>query len=694
MLYAGIAAGLIGGHKFLFRNWKKFCMAILLVLFLVILLNIPMVSSYLLSGDVHKLSTYNPLSGMDSWFMGASLAGVGISQIKIMAVLFVGLLIISSLSVRSKLLLVISYLAVTFILHGGKIGQIEIYKFAFEKIPLMDHMRSLYRFIPLQMFVVFLIIYSGISRAVNSKVTLIKLGVILVVVLIFIIQLDYINSNKNLFHTTSIPSEYFDVDNYLNSTGGKKIYFPAYWSSQSPSMSSNYTWLPNVERGPTLYTNPFTSLFQVSDIAHTENNSLTPAQQELRTLVNYNRNPIFVQNALEYLGIGRVIIDKHYFWDKNFSDFDLETFAAKLTLDKIFGNLFIYKIKDLSTECIPAYGQFRLGYCYDNIQPLVFINKSAKDWVLDNLDQYKLTQSSKTSLESFITNVSLREVITTKGILIPGNIHFINNEVDNIFSQKIKKGPYKLFVPVLQLEHFGRIFGETNLDVFIGDILLTKLSPYGAYEGIRWHEFDIQIEKEEQLKIDTKGLGLIVIGDPLLIPMQEWASIDRKVNSLKSKTQHISDYGKGEVDVEINQYILTNVEKHESRINVNLLDEKYYPDVFTLKKTQHGDRKSMALTSSSDIDIMKYHVKTSKTIKELKISTGTAFVDSEENGKLQIVSPKGGILYERSIFNNGRYTESFKVPTEVISDINEFEIVVQTLRKGILIYELVLSAHF
>lgn len=506
--------------RFLYRQFKAFPILVISVVLVVITINLPFVISEIRVGDTHYLTNFNPLTWKDAFTAGASLAGADPVFTFAFFFLVFFLLLSAHVSRQQKMLWVGLYIFTALLLTGGRMGSTYLYQFLFSYFPLFNHLRSLYRFIFLQDLILFLVIYFGLQHFRRwTKIIL--------ACLILIYLATYITHNTNLFHTASIPREYFDAASYLKSKPEKKVYFPAYWSSTSPTMTDNYNWLKLVKpaRNTTLYTNPFTSLFSLPNIVHFENINLSQQQVELRALIDYSRDPEEIVKALEFAGIRYLIVDKNYLWNKNFPEVNLEKLTQEPVLDQQFGNIFIYRLNDRSGVCLPAYGDYLLGYCHNDENPKYLINKKLSDYILDNLNGYRLERNKKVRIPDFIVNVPTRLIVLEKKIATPQPIYQTDNNISSIYSINVSPGEYKLFVPVLKLSSESNIFRDSRLEIRLGETTLGRIAPYSNKEGMAWEEIEVSTSQPEVLTVSSEGLGFIVLSDPVLIPEDAWQKV-------------------------------------------------------------------------------------------------------------------------------------------------------------------------
>lgn len=484
-------------------------------------INFPFIYSQLISGNHHSFSTYTPFSAGDSLYAGNILAGANTNFTVIIFLLILFLLLVSSISYVKKLLIIIVYLLITFILGGGVIQGVSFYQMVFDHLPFMNHLRSLYRFAYFQDLIIYFCVYLGLLKLNKSVRFLCCL--ISVIILIYLTQ--YV-SEANLFYQTNLPSEYFQVQSYLSGNLGNVVYFPAYWSPQHPNMTGNYNWSSLKANKPTLYNNPFTSVLAIPNMINFENLNLPFYEAQLRSLIDYSNNPEEIISALRYSGIKYLIVDRYFHWSENFPNFNLDEFIHLLTPEKQFGLLSVYNLLDKSLECLPSFGDYRVGYCQDINNPKYLINKGPQDYLLGKISLnyflYKIPFKNSNKPPAMITNVAVSQKVYEKQYSVPYEIYTIDHPVSNIFLQRLAGGEYKLFIPTLKLDSVDNTFGSIELVVNKGNNVIARINPYSIKPGMNWDEINFGASPGSTLTINSIGKGFIIIGRPLLFPLSVW----------------------------------------------------------------------------------------------------------------------------------------------------------------------------
>ncbi len=651
-------------------------------------LNFPLIYSQILTGNAHALTSFSSLGKLDSLYTGMIIAGA--DRFVYLALSFTVLLLFmaSKFTIRNKLILFVFYLLTAYILAGGKLGPLSIYGVIFKYAPFMAHMRGVYRFIFLEISILFIGIYSGLYSLHQKRNYLLMIATSSILILSIS---QYIRLNGNLFQIAIIPEDYREANNYLKKLVGKTIYFPAYWNDSSPSISGNYEWLNIIPRGPSLYTNPFASIFSVPDLINFERANLSHNQSQIRYLVDYHNEPKNILEGLELNGITNLIIDKNYLWYKNFPKFEIEYFLNNLKPISSFGKLEIYKLNNRSDECISAYGDYLLGYCLKS-DPKILIDKTIQDYVLDRVagnSKYFLKLNSKTPMPNFVVNTTAREEIIRSGILMPESVYQGDNQASDIFTINLNQGKYKLFVPILQFNKGMNIFGNESISVKQDGVIIGKLEPYGAYRGIVWNEVDLEVGNKSVVSIDLDGNGFIVLGNPLIIKKDEW---NVRFSSLfDTKYENISKYGLIYPEIRLDNIPLKDSRIYKGFINVDLLDTNKSLPGYTENSYMVDEFRT--LVSDSPNSILKYTLESTEIFKSGVLYLGTAFAD--KTGIVTIKTPNGKVLMEKSLSD---FTDKINVLdfTEILESNPIKGLVVELApgKSGAMIYRLVLSAGF
>lgn len=696
---------LIGIGLYFFTTIKnyseKFFLIILINVFIVFLSNFPIILSQIISGDTHYLTSFNAMTFIDGLTAGYHTAGLDRKLILLFFGMVIWLLCITKIKLRQKMWLLIFYLILVFIMAGGQIGNLSIYEFIFNHLPFMEHMRSLHRFIFYQIIILFIIIYLGLTRLLQDKRKINNIIGITIGIIFLLINCIYIIENENRFHSGKIPHEYFLVDSYLKNKTEKKVYFP-FGPLGNESLSSNYNWLPEQKYIiPTLYSNPFTSIFMLQNILSVEDYQIsTPQEAQLRSLVNMTDLKGSI-NSLTYLGVKYLIVDHNYLWNKNFPEVNIGDISQHAKLDKKFGNIDIYLLENKQKACKPAYGDFLAGYCYNQTNPQYLINKTVQDFVLDRLHlahQYELTKSKGVRIGDLIVNPATRAKVIEEKILIPFIIYQADNMVKNIYNKTLQKGDYTLFIPVLTLSPADKLFQNERMEVRINDKIIKTIILYGARHGITWEKITLNIPDTSTLSINTNGQGLMIFGNPLLFTSKDMRMLNKKINEY-SYLREINTYGSvdNNLNIQVNNYDVEKNALYADNIEVDLLSEKNIaairPEQF--KENQERINGFPTFTTQQTKNILETILTSNKSISQLDFTIETAYLDSEDLGRLLIFNEYNQIVYQTSIFQKDTPLVRLVIPKNVLQSLSQL-IKVQLVidKKGVLLSEYTIHAKF
>jgi hypothetical protein len=409
---------------------------------------------------------------------------------------------------------------------GGRIGNVYFYNMLFDYLPLFNHLRSLYRLTVIQNIIIFISIVAGLTKLLNNRN---KLSALLTLALSLFL-LVYIAKNltliNRLFHKIDLPQEYLEASAFIDKLPGKKVYFPPLWSPQNPSMSSSYAWKSNNVFGPSLYTNPFTSLTPAEGIVNFESVNLTPKMQELRYFAYKSVYDSSQLSQLEKLGIKYVILDKYYLWSDfaPLANIDL----SGLEIVKKIGEIYIYKFSTSNVSCIPSYGNFKKDYCLSD-NPKILVDRNSQELLLDRLStqkKYKFKKYHSTKYPNFIVDVSKRIEILESGVLQPQKINFLEKPNPKIFYSSVKNGEYLVFVNIFSLEN-SSIVDNSGL-IIRSDEKEHILDTHVSGTGFQWLKYEVKALSESDIVIGKYGSSPIIIGDPVIIPKKEWEELYSK----------------------------------------------------------------------------------------------------------------------------------------------------------------------
>jgi len=686
------------------KNLSKMIFVFAPVLIVVIILNLPIVLSQLLTGDKYLLTDFNVLSWFDGLTAGSILAKANPILTGLFFLITIGLLSVSKISLYKKCGILLAYFLLAFLLTGGRIGNFSLYQYVFSYFPLMGYMRSLYRFIFFEILIIFIILYLGLKQLFEVRKGIIQsIGLIISLFLVFFLGQSAL-SQADRFSSGLLPEDYFRAARYLNSKSEKKIYFPTYGPSGNETMSGNYIWFRNKKSSPTLYSNPFTSLFAVSDLVYTEGYQLdSPWEGQLRALINYQNSPEEIRSYLSNLRIKYLVLDKNYLWNKNFPDFDLSKFTQTLVLDKEFGNISIYQIPDSSTECRPSYGDFIVGYCYDLQNPSFLINKTPKDYVLDKLvinnSTSVIQRNKRVRIPDIIVNPDIRLKLIEQKILVPFRVYQADNMVENIFVKKLQAGSYKLYFPILKLSAADRIFKNTQVEVQLDGRVIQRFLPYSAYHGMFWEEVSLDINKPSVLSIGTKGEGSVVFGNPLLFESSQTKEIADEILRY-SNLPIISTYGSqtDDLQMQIDGNNIQQNEKYLSTVEVDFLQERYTQNSKFQQDFQRYENfqdTNQAFTTKNSRTVLEHVIGSNKRVEKLEFIIGSAFLDSEELGTLKVLDSFDKPVFQSSIFQKDKYLVTIPVSQKFLDRVgNNFKVQLEINKTGVLLYRFVAKVKF
>jgi hypothetical protein len=664
------------------RYWQRLIAIIASTGAISLLINLPLALSYFKDSNVHTLSGFRPFSITDSFMAGAVISNSNILLAKffLMAVFF--LLLASSIRLSKKVLIISLYVICAYFLAGLPFHHTYLYRYLFDFVPFFNHLRALYRLEYFELLLITISVYLGLS-ALSSKHRRVLIAASFILV---VYPASYLIANSNLFHSAQIPEEYFQASQYLKSLPDKKIYFPAYWSDASPSLTSNYTWLSEKAAQPTLYTNPFTSLFALPNMIQFENAMLSPQQSELKSLIEYSQEPDQIIDALEYAGIKYLILDRNYLWSKNFPYLDLDKLVSGLELKKRFGNLYVYSLMDKSSACLSSYGDFRLGYCYDSNHPKFLFNKSQKDLLLQKVSlshpEFLIAKRKDAYAPNNITDVATGNLILKKKILIPlDEIFTVDSNTSDIFSKQVLSGYYKLFIPILKMSNSTKIFRNQKLIVRLGENIISEISPYSAYEGIVWEEYEVPIYSPSRISVSTQGNGQINLGKPLLIPQSVWSDIARDLDQKTVAT----------TKVKINEVPLKSSDLYNNFIDVDLLDQNFISNFSGLTQDPSLVDGFPAYTFQNPVKL-DYTISSDKAFSSVTITVGSAYLNSDTDGTFLIKSKSGKIIYTDSISTHGDYLRNIKIPQSILLGEKDLVLSIYISKPRILLYRLTIGA--
>jgi hypothetical protein len=657
------------------------------------ILNLPFVISQFVNRNLHHITDYSPLSKADALTANMVASGANTLDTYIIFGGIVILLFVAKISSRMKVLIILGYLAIAFFLTGGNIGSISIYGLSFKYLPLMNHMRGVYRFTFWQLGILFIISYLGIIGLQSRKHFLARLTTSIIITSFLFVIINFIHKNNNIFHTTVVPAEYSQLDKYIGSLSGKKIYFPLYGPSGNESMTGNYNWLSERSRNPTLYTNPFTSLYFVNEILSTEGYPLnTSAEGQLRHLVNF-KEPNEIINSLEFLGIKYLIVDKNYNWNKNYPTINLDSLTEELDLIWNQGSLFLYQLSDRHKECRPSYGDYLVGYCY-RVNPEYLINRTSVDYYLDqaviNRKYNTVDFSDNQKFPNYIVNVPTREEVINLGSLIPFQVYQIDGDKSNIFKHNITAGKFKLLIPVLKLSPASRLFKNSVFEVYIDGNHIKKIFPYSAYHGIVWEKIDIESDKKSQISISATGQGHLVVGNPILMTLDEYRSTEKMANNF----QLLSTYGQYvSRNIKINNIDLDPTEIYNQKFETDLLSDKFLIDFDRniFRRSQSNPENPLELLVVREDSKLKYEIVAGSEFEKLTLNVGSAFVDSELAGRVEIKNDRGMLLYGTTIYKPNTYQVSIDIPPLALNGNKSIAIEFYFKNQGSIIYRLVME---
>lgn len=677
--------------KTILENLKKAILILSLASLLPALLNFPLVISSFISKNPRTFTNYLKLGVVQSLTAGATGFPTIFKEISPRALLlFFGIIIFLFFQLKArpkKLIVFISiYLLMVVILVGGL-----VYNLIFFNLPLMSSLRSVHRFLFFQHWIIFIIIYWGIICLKNSKN---KFGKLLAVIFSFtlvVILTTFIFTNQSYIYKTIIPNEYFEADRYLSNIEETKIYFPFY--SPQSGFDEKFSWAKEKAIHSSLYGNLFTSLFAVPNLIHAEKYPFTTNDiLELRSLLDYNRNSFSdILTTLKYKHVKYLIFDNNYDWKKNFPKFNTEKFLQSLTIDKKFGNLYIYRIGTLESDCKKSYGSFDAEYCRVNNGQLpdFLINVEKEDFLLD---RYSL-ENPKTKLKVISKDVHdgigspvLQEYVLDKKIDQSGMMmidNTLNKQTGYHFSGMLNRGNYRLIIPIFRVNLADEYFKKSTLEVYQDFRKLISISPYGPKTGINFEIVNLEVLDKSKIRLAVEGEGFLVVKNPFVLNEEQWNKIIS--TQFTPKVIYSSIYPRlKEANLIINNAgvdefykMIDPKDPQTGIIRVDLLAEKFVDKIELGKfKKVLENGKTLYITIQGDY-VLSYDIETNFS-GDLKVLVSTYWLNQSKSLIVEVIDQEGDrLIFQSEKFNVDGIPRIVKIPKEKLNGINKFTLLIK-----------------
>lgn len=479
------------------------------------LINLPLLQSLLEYGNSRHYEGYISFNAIDSFLVGLDIAKTNNVIVFAYITLFVLILLLTSLTLRYKLLLFLSYLFIGVMIYGQN-SPINIYGWMFDHLPLFDSLRSTYRFMFFQFLVLYILVYFVFQYQHTSRLK--KVTSYAIATCLFILPIWHILGNTNYFFTANLPKEYFEVRKYLNQLKEEKIYFP-------PSVplfhniATDYIWGDKTySESILLYKNPYTSLLPIRNIIQFERfpYALSPKYLELYYLTSLKNSPEQIIKALELRGVRYIIFDKNYLWSEIFPDFPINNFIAKTQIEKQFGNIYILKIKDKSKDCKGGYGVIELEYCYSTDRHTRLNNKSYEEYILEtqpeSIGKYLFIRKNSVYTKS-ILDPQIHQTLKENKILFSKEVMQVSGNQQKIFyTEKLKKGEYIIYLSLYKDIKAKKIMENAQIIIRRGNTIIKSVSPYAQKPGFYWEKIHFTVQSNEDISIDVNNKGYIIFG--------------------------------------------------------------------------------------------------------------------------------------------------------------------------------------
>lgn len=515
------------------HSWKKIACFSVTVMGFVALLNIPVVFSVLLRGNPREFFAYHKLSLLDSFTAGVTLVPAHLQSIlPILVIIFffaiIVLLIKSNLSRKQVLLLTSLYFSIAILLSGD-----IVYDFVFRHFPLIGSLRSLHRLIVFEEIVLLFVVYIGLVTLLRTGKFLDRSLAILFSFILIVIPYTFIRDNWGYLNKISVPDEYFQADAYLSENSDKKIYFPAYLPI-GQGINNNYSWSQVTSLQATLYQNPFTSLFAVPNLVMFERYPMvTQKQMEVRALLDYGNDSEKIVKAMKNFGIRYVVLDRNFFWQKNFPAFNYDKLVSHLTLVKSFGNIDVYQVKSSTKKCKKSYGEYSYGFCHveQGEKPDYLLNINKEEYLIETYEPRKnkyIPLMEQKNIYPYISDPSLQMYLIDKKAIY-SDVMTIDNQQGtlngNLFQKKIDAGRYTLIIPLVKVSDDQTFFKESVLQVYVDDRRIASLKPQGIKSGLAFEVIPFDLENEGIVSIRINGSGYLVMKNPYILEQEKYGSI-------------------------------------------------------------------------------------------------------------------------------------------------------------------------
>ncbi len=524
------------------HSWKKIVCFSTTIFSVMAVLNAPIVLSALLHGNSRESFDYGKVNLLDSLTAGVTMVPPHLLSLLPIFVLsfFLAIIVLSiesDLNKKQSIIFASLYFFVAILLSGD-----IVFDFAFRYFPLMKSLRAVHRLIVFEEIVLLFIIYTGIAALLRSAYFGRRCLVILLSFILIAVPSIFIINNWKYLNEMSVPDEYFQVDAYLAQNQDEKIYFPAYLPI-GQGINDNYTWSKNDSLQPTLYQNPFSSLFSIpKTITFERYPFVNQNTMDMRALFDYSNNPDKILGAMRDFGTRYLILDRNFLWQKNFPTFDYSKITSQLMLVRSFGNIDIYQLKEATKKCKKAYGEYAYGYCHvePGERPNYLLNMSKEEYLITSYQPQKddllsLLRSDVINVYHGIPSPLLEVFLTEKKVAYADVMTMETHYSDKLlgateaylFQKEIGAGQYQLVVPILKVTKDQSFFKESVLRVFVNNKRVTTLNPQGEKNELTYEVIPLDLSKESVVSVRIEGDGYLVLKNPYILEQEKFDSVTK-----------------------------------------------------------------------------------------------------------------------------------------------------------------------
>jgi len=382
-----------------------------------------------------------------------------------------------------------------------------------------------------------------------------------------------------------------------------------------------------------------------------------------------------------------VIVDNNFLWKKNFPNFDIGKLVERITLEKSFEGLSVYKIQSPDKKCKKSYGNYAYGFCHikEGGKPDYLINTSKQNYLLETYIPKKnefIPLVAKKNIYSWVSDPTLQMFLINKKVAYSDVLTLDNQEMNlnqKLFSKKMEKGTYNLIIPLLKINDTELLFVDSVLNVYVDDIKITSLIPHGPKNGIAFNSITLNLNKRSIISLGVGGKGYVIIKKPFVLSHEKYNTLLNNDNNwhphiIFDKTlSRLMDSALTINSVRVkDEYKSIDTNDKKGLVKVNLLNRSFVrPDEIKNFQKTISNNKVLYGTREGEY-FLDYNITGVSDFERLSINIGTYFLNTNRTMNVSLLDGNNNEVFRSESFMEDQHLRKIELPLQKGVGLNGF----------------------